>query len=149
MRRVMTSFSAGALLVLLAIQIAIAREATAQDRAEMAVQVANYIHESGAAAFGGAKAIEIGAAVIEQPGAVADWRAANGNAHGQVAFIYACDHWNVLKVSNGVPLRSDQLVVNEPFPITKTTANRLVAELAALEGSQVTYLKPARPISGC
>ncbi|MGC2129629.1 MAG: hypothetical protein WA629_05970, partial [Candidatus Aquilonibacter sp.] len=102
-----------------------------------------------AGSFEGATAVEIGAAVIEQPGALADWRSENGNGGGQVAFLYVCDHWNVLKVSNGVPLRPEQIVVEQPFPITKTVAQKLVAELAQLETKNVVFLKPARPHPGC
>lgn len=120
----------------------------------MAVEVANYIHDVHnrafhAGSFSGATAVQIGAAVIEQPGALADWRAANGKAHGQVAFLYVCDHWNVLKVSNGGPLRPEQIVVEQPFPITRSVADKLVAELAELETKNVAFLKPARAHPGC
>ncbi len=140
--------------LLLLVQSARAVTASDQERAYMAIEVANYIHYPHdrafkAGSFNGASAVEIGAAAIEQPGALADWRAAKGSGHGQVAFLYVCDHWNVLKVSNGVPLRAEQIVVQQPFPITKSKANSLVAELARLEDNNVTFLKPARPRAGC
>jgi hypothetical protein len=130
-----------------------AEVASADERSRMAVEVANYIHDLNpafhAGSFDGARAVEIGAAVIEQPGALADWRGENGKGHGQVAFLYVCDHWNVLKVSNGVPLRPEQIVVQQPFPITKSVAKKLVAELAALETKNVVFLKAVPPHPGC
>jgi hypothetical protein len=119
----------------------------------MALEVANYIHDVNpafhAGSFDGARGVEIGAAVIEQPGALADWRGANGKGRGQVAFLYVCDHWNVLKISNGMPLHPEEIVVQQPFPITKSVAQKLVAELAALETKNVDFLKPVRPHPGC
>jgi len=146
----------GALVATLLLLVQSARAVTASDeeRAYMAVEVANYIHYPHdrafkAGSFNGATAVEIGAAAIEEPGALADWRAVNGNGHGQVAFLYVCDHWNVLKVGNGIPLRAEQIVVEQPFPITTSKAHKLVAELAQLERANVTFLKPARPHAGC
>ena len=57
--------------------------ASADERSYMAVEVANYIHDVHnrafhAGSFEGATAVEIGAAVIEQPGALADWRSETG-----------------------------------------------------------------------
>jgi hypothetical protein len=130
-----------------------AEVASADERLRMALEVANYIHDTNpafhAGSFDGTRAVEIGAAVIEQPGALADWRGENGKGHGQVAFLYVCDHWNVLKISNGIPLRPEQIVVQQPFPITKSVAQKLVAELAALETKNVVFLKPVRPHPGC
>ncbi len=141
-------------VLLLSAAIALAEQASKDERARMAVEVANYIHDTrepafAAGAFHGATAIEIGAAVIEMPGALADWRGANGNGHGQVAFLYVCDHWNVLKISNGAPLRPDQIMVKQPFPITRPLADKLVAELAQLDTTNVAFLKPAKAHQGC
>jgi hypothetical protein len=140
--------------LLLSAAIALAEVASKDERARMSVEVANYIHDTrepafAAGSFHGTTAVEIGAAVIEMPGALADWRAANGAGHGQVAFLYVCDHWNVLKISNGVPLRPDQIVVKQPFPITRPMANKLVAELGQLDTSNVAFLKPAKAHQGC
>lgn len=140
--------------LLLTAAISLAEVASKDERARMGVQVANYIHDTRepafhAGSFNGATAVEIGAAVIEMPGALADWRAANGSGHGQVAFLYVCDHWNVLKISNGVRLRPDQIVVKQPFPITRPVADKLVAELAQLDTANVTFLKPAKAHQGC
>jgi hypothetical protein len=140
--------------LLLLARIAQAEVASADERARMALEVANYIHYPHdrafkAGSFNGATAVEIGAAVIEQPGGLADWRAASGKGHGQVALLYVCDHWNVLKISNGVPLRPQQIVVELPFPITRPVADKLVAELGQIETKNVAFLKPARPHPGC
>jgi hypothetical protein len=117
----------------------------------MAVSVADCIHDEPNCArhFGGAAAIQIGAAAIEGGAAIADWHEAGGSRHGQVGFFHACDRWNVGPVSNGIPLRPDQLVMDPPWGSTKVTARRLVAELAELESQHVGFLKPARPGPDC
>ncbi len=117
----------------------------------MSQSVADYIHDGffkGVGAFKGTRSVEIGAAVIEWPGALADWRSSDGKSYGQVAFYYMCDHWNVLRVSNELPLRAEQF----SFPlrgVTKTAAKKLVVDLGRLDTKHIAYLKPARWQMGC
>lgn len=128
-----------------------AREASRDERTRMAVSVADCIRDEPNCArhFDGAAPIEIGAAAIEGNAAIADWHEARGSRYGQVGFFYACDHWNVASVSNGVPLRPDQLLMDSPLGPTKAMAHRLVAELAQLETQHVGFTEPAKPGSDC
>lgn len=126
-------------------------EASRDDRARMAVSVAECIRDEPkcARAFAGAGAVEIGAAAIEGDAAIADWREARGSRHGQVGFFYACDHWNVGPVTKAAPLRPAQLVTGPRWGASRATANKLVSELAQLESEHVAFLKPAEPGPDC
>jgi hypothetical protein len=145
--------SCGASLILASVWFGVvcAREASRDDRARMAVSIANCIHDEPncARSFDGATAIEIGTAAIEGNVAIADWHEGRGSRYGQVGFFYLCDHWNVGPVSNGVPLRPAQLLMNPPWGPTKATASKLVAELAQLETQHVGYITPAKPGPDC
>jgi hypothetical protein len=127
-----------------------AKQASLQDRLLLSQTVANYINDpdlKGYNDFNGARAVEIGAAVIEGIGALADWRSVDGKHHGQVAFLHRCDSWNVLRVSNNVSLRAEQIATDGG--ITRSVARLLVARLSALEPRRVAYLKPPRAQMSC
>jgi hypothetical protein len=127
-----------------------AKQASLQDRLLLSQTVANYINDpdyKGYKYFNGAHAVEIGAAVIEGNGALADWRSVDGKNYGQVAFFHLCDAWNVLSVSNKVPLRAEQ--IRSHWGITKNIASVLIAQLRALEPKHVVYLKPPQAQQSC
>ena len=137
-------------LVVFFVQPVSAEQASLQDRLLLSQTVANYINDpdyKGYKHFGGARAVEIGAAVVEGNGAIANWRSIDGKHYGQVAFYHRCDSWNVLTVSNKVPLQPRQVIM--PGLITKRAAIMLIAQLGALETKRVAYLKPPRAQVSC
>ena len=133
-------------LLIIIMGSAYAKQASLEDRLRLSQTVANYVNDpevKGYKHFKGARAVEIGAAVIEGNSALADWRSVDGKDHGQVAFFYLCDGSNVRSVSRKVPLRPEQIRTH--WGITKNTARTLIAQLRALESKHVAYLKPPRP----
>ena len=138
------------LIVLLFAQPASGKQASFQDRLLLSQAVANYVNDpdfKGYKYFNGTRAVQIGAAVIEGIGALADWRSVDGKHHGQVAFLHRCDSWNVLRVSNNAPLRAEQIATDGG--LTRSIARVLVAGLSALESQHVAYLGPQRAQVSC
>jgi hypothetical protein len=137
----------------LALSPALGSEASVQERKSMSQSVADDIHDYPNEFR--AKAVEIGAAVIEEADqsapsshyALADWRSADGTLHGQVFFINMCDHWNVEAVSFGRPLTVQEIVSVRRTP-TKI-AKGLLGELAGVDSAAVAYLKPSTPGFSC
>ena len=126
---------------------ALAAQATAAQRQELAQAVADAIH-SNAATFHHLKAVEVGAAVVDGYNALADWRSHDQAQRGQVSFYLACDHWNVGNVSFGRAL-TPQEIASGDHPFGKPNGSKQLAELAALETQNVAYLKPAIGTKRC
>lgn len=124
-----------------------AKTASAQERVQLSVAMADAINDGHSAKspfFSGAKSVEIGAATVDHPWALADWRSTDGKTHGQVLFRYLCDHWNVWSVTS--TLTPAQL---GHHGVPKSIATTMVADLSALEAQHFAYLGPARPGVTC
>jgi hypothetical protein len=140
------------MLVLLSIQPVNARNASVQERTGMSQSVADYIEDvkvgdmKADGALKGVRAVEIAAAAIEWPWALADWRSADGTAHGQILFRYMCDHWNVRKVSREAFAQNQHLTA---LGVPEPSAIKLISEIAAAETHHVAYLMPSRAGVGC
>jgi hypothetical protein len=124
-----------------------AEQASIVERSWMAASIAGYIKDGDYGRTRGranpfqSNVVQIGAAVIEWPFAVADWRTLGGSVHGQVSFFYLCDHWNVGVVKTR-SIRSTELISSTaPQTLTASTATALTAELAVAEASPVAYLR--------
>ena len=129
--------------------IAPAKTASLQDRQQLAVAVANYINDASyrrVGTFDHSKAIQLGAAAIEKPFAIARWRASTGNAAGEVAFRFMCGRWNVIGITNSAPWQPSALIA---LGASKGVASRLVSGLASQRTSVVAFLKPAHMVQGC
>jgi|SRR5579872_719021 len=138
----------GLVLVVGSISPCHAAEASVQDRIGLSVSISDYIrdikYENTSNLFR-TTTVEIGATVIEDSSALADWRSADGKKHGQVFFYHMCEHWWVEAVSVGRALSAHEIAGRIPA----AAATRLVAELANVEDQPVAYLKPARPGGTC
>ena len=122
--------------------------ATVADRRHMSVEVASYIHDPSESNRFGTLSVEIGAAAIDWPFALADWRSADGKRRGQVSFVYICDHWNVSAVSVTKPMTVSEII--HGFGKTpRDKAMQLISKLNRLEGLQIAFLEPATPVQGC
>jgi hypothetical protein len=131
-----------------------ARQTSIAERSQLAASIAAYIKDGdyrqsrGQANPFQSSVVEIGAAVIVWPFALANWRTPGGSVHGQVSFFYFCDHWNVGVVERR-RIRSTELISSmAPKPLTASAATALTAELAAAEASPSAYLK-ATANAGC
>jgi hypothetical protein len=139
MRRILLSL----MLVIVSISPVIAAQATVQDRMRMSVEIADYIRDSGKSNEFHAGSVNLGAAVIEGHWAIADWRSEGDKLHGQVAFAFLCDHWNLERVTIGRPLRVQDLVGHHTGGSPVAIAEKLVADLKSLETQHIAYMKPA------
>lgn len=146
----MKAILTGAIILIISVWPAVARLATVHERAELSVTIASYLHnrDYGKSNPFGTGAVEVGAAVIESRFALADWKSADGKEQGQVVFFYACDSWNVGKVTRS-PFQAQDLTGHYQGDLTKEDAAKLVAELKWAEGQSIGYLKPAKPTTGC
>src|ERR1700752_4111215 len=85
--------------------VADADQATLEQRTAMSQELANSIHDREEVVSQlGVRGIEVGAAVVDFHTALADWRSTDGKHRGQVAFFYACDHWNPAIITSGKPI---------------------------------------------
>lgn len=121
-----------------------AATASARDVGRLGVAIATGIRDNGPATFG-TRFVELGAAAIERPWALADWRSIDRTTHGQVLFVYRCDQWNV-RVATTKPLSRDQLAAQG---VPSTTTAQLIADLSALEHRGVSYVKVGQASVGC
>lgn len=139
----------GAMIVFVSASPISAAQASIGDRIRMSEEIANYIHGSGRSNAFKAGAVELGPATVEGNFALADWRSADRKRHGQVSFFYACDHWNVGKISVGRPFQAKDLVSKDLSNVSLKTAAKLLADLKQLENQHVAYLKPAHDEGSC
>jgi len=127
----------------------IAGQASVETRVRLSETVASYIHDYPKSNGFQTNLVEIGAAATDGQFALADWRSVDGKPHGQVAFYYLCDHWNLGKISMGSPLSVQDLVGVGFSAVPRAVASKLVSDLRALEVEHIAYLKPAKATGSC
>ena len=135
------------LLLIAATQTADAEQASSANRSLLAASIADYVRngDAGKPGFFGANAVEAGAAAIEMPWSLADWRSADGAAHGQVLFLHICDQWNVAAISTKA-FTKDHLVSAGVAP---AVAAKLIADLSTFEVQKIRYAKPLYAKAHC
>jgi len=144
------------LIILTSVSQAVARQASAADRTEMAVEIATdirYDQKVGLLNPFRTKAVELGPTAVEDSSstgtlALADWRSVDGKLHGQVLFYGMCG-WHVGSVSVGRPLAAKDAKVMSTYPVPAKVFFKLSADLDALEALHVAYLSPAQPSNDC
>jgi hypothetical protein len=127
-----------------------ARLATVRERVGLSVTIASYLHnrDYGKSNPFETGAVAVGAAVVESHFALADWKSADGKEKGQVDFFYACDSWNVGKVTKA-QFRVQDLTGRRLGEVTREDAAKMIAELKWAERQGVGYLRPAKPTTTC